>query len=223
VEILRRYSHLLWISEKDRGQADALNRGLILATGDIVGWINSDDYYEKNVFQSVAAFFSDPSILWLVGNVIHTNADGTRTVRGRSPEVTYERLLKDPDIVRQQPAFFRRALLDRVGGWDPEFFMVMDFDLWVRSAKIAPPKMVDTDLAYFRLHALQKSKPANVRRQAREICKILKREGVSRPAIARLYLRKRWELFKSRCRLPLVFFGLAEGGEAHDLAKHASP
>ena len=220
--ILRRYGHLMWISEKDRGQADALNKGLALATGDIIGWINSDDYYEKDIFQTVAAFFSDPSIQWLVGNVIHTNSQGTQKVRGRSPEISYERLLRNPDIVRQQATFFRRTLLDRVGGWNPELFMVMDFDLWVRLAKIAPPKMVDKDLAYFRIHALQKSRPASVRRQTRELCSILNREGVSGPAIARLYLRKRWELFKSHCRLPFVSLGILEGGETHDVKKHAT-
>jgi len=124
--------------------------------------------------------------------------------------------------VRQQPTFFRRTLLDRVGGWNSEFFMVMDFDLWVRLAKIAPPKMVDRDLAYFRLHPLQKSRPASVRRQTREICSILKREGASAPAIARLYLRKRWEVLKAHCRLPFVFLGILEGGEAHDVKKHAT-
>ena len=57
VDILKRYPHLVWMSEKDRGQADALNKGLALAKGDIVGWVNSDDYYEHDIFGSVAACF----------------------------------------------------------------------------------------------------------------------------------------------------------------------
>lgn len=53
VDVLKKYPHLQWVSEKDRGQADALNKGLAKASGDIIGWVNSDDYYEHKIFGSI--------------------------------------------------------------------------------------------------------------------------------------------------------------------------
>ena len=95
---------------------------------------------------------------WMVGNVIHVDAEGTRIVCGKSPEVSYERLIRNPDIVRQQPAFYRRALLERVKGWNAEFFMVMDFDLWTRLAKVGSPKMVDERLGLFSFARLNRKR-----------------------------------------------------------------
>src|ERR1700691_3409482 len=57
VDILKKYPHLIWVSEKDRGQADALTKGLALAKGDIIGWVNSDDYYQDNIFAAVVSHF----------------------------------------------------------------------------------------------------------------------------------------------------------------------
>ena len=57
LEILKKYNHLKWISEKDRGQTHALNKALELTTGDIIGWLNADDYYEKNIFNTNDACF----------------------------------------------------------------------------------------------------------------------------------------------------------------------
>ena len=57
IDIMRRYPHLIWSSEADNGQADALNKGLSKATGDIIGWINSDDYYADNIFAEVEGSF----------------------------------------------------------------------------------------------------------------------------------------------------------------------
>src|SRR3982750_267888 len=69
VSILKRYPHLKWISEKDRGQADSLNKGLAIATGSIVGWVNSDDFYAPGVFSRISEIFEDPDVQWLVGDV----------------------------------------------------------------------------------------------------------------------------------------------------------
>lgn len=57
IEILKKYAHLKWISEKDRGQSDALNKGLKSADGEIIAWIDSDDWYEQDTFSAVARFF----------------------------------------------------------------------------------------------------------------------------------------------------------------------
>lgn len=219
VTILNRYSHLKWISEKDNGQADALNKGLARATGNILGWINSDDYYERNIFQVVLKHFSDPSTMWIVGNLSYVDEDGTCFFQVRSPEISYERLLRNPDIVRQPPTFFRRSFLERVGGWDRTFSMVMDLDLWIRLAKLSTPKMLDENIAYFRVHSHQKTSPSNMRRQTREICRVLRREGVPWHGRGRVCLKKQWQAFKAYSRMLLVYGGFARRKQDRDLVK----
>ena len=211
IAILKRYSHLIWISEKDRGQADALNKGLALATGDIIGWINSDDYYESNIFGAVARCFLDAETMWVVGDLSHVYDDSEEVLRCNSPKVTYAQLISDPDIVRQPPAFFRRSFLQRAGGWDPEFFMAMDFDLWTRLARLRPPRMIEQNWAYFRLHRQQKSSLRNLHRQTREICRVLKRESAPPYSVVCLSLAKRWQACKGFLRLFLVNIGALDG------------
>jgi glycosyltransferase involved in cell wall biosynthesis len=191
VAVLKKYPHLKWVSEKDKGQADALSKGIKLVSGDIVGWINSDDYYEDNIFASVAKQFEDPEVMWVIGNLACVFDSTQEVVADVSPVVTYQRLLGNPNIVRQQPAFFRREFLLRVGGWNPAYFMVMDYDLWVRLAKASTPKMVNETWAFFRFHALQKSTHANILRQSREISRILKREHAGLSIRIKFAARKR--------------------------------
>ena len=211
VDVLKRYPHLIWVSEKDKGQADALRKGLKLVTGDIVGWINSDDYYEEGIFESVAKHFEDPKTMWVIGNLsLVFEGDHQEVVEDTSPQVTYQQLLRDPDIVRQQPTFFRREFLLRVGGWNPIYFMVMDYDLWLRLAKESTPKMVNETWAYFRMHTLQKTSHANILRQSREINKILKREHAGLGHRLRIGLRKRSYWLKGIIKSGLISVGLLD-------------
>ena len=211
VEILTKYPHLIWVSEKDRGQADALNKGLGRATGDIIGWINSDDYYQEHIFSSVAGNLIDPATQWVVGNVANQFDDGDAPRFRKSQDVTRTALIGDPDIVRQQPTFFRREFLLRAGGWNAEFYMAMDFDLWMRLVRWSAPLMVDEDWAYYRNHAAQKSSHANILRQMREISAILRREQVSWSQIAPHQCKKRWYWFKGLLKARLASAGLVPG------------
>lgn len=196
VEILKRFPHLVWVSEKDKGQADALNKGLKMASGDVVGWINSDDYYEQGVFVSILKYFEDLETMWVVGNLKSTFDLTGEIIPDKSPVVTYENLIKNPDIVRQQPTFFRKSFLETVRGWNEDYFMVMDYDLWIRLAKISSPKMANETWAYFRTHALQKTSHENIIRQCQEIINILKREKVSAIIRSEITLKKRWQWIK---------------------------
>lgn len=208
VSILKSYNHLIWVSERDRGQADALNKGLAIATGDVIGWINSDDYYEANIFKSVMGCFSEPEIQWVIGDLSYYLDDNGEIFYKKSPAVSYERLLRNPDIVKQPPAFFRKSLLERAGGWNPNFYMVMDFDLWVRLAKINTPLMINEKWAYFRIHSEQKTHLSNSYRQLSEIVKVLKSENVPEKTIVYLYLLKHWQAFKCLLKSLLLKIGL---------------
>jgi glycosyltransferase involved in cell wall biosynthesis len=168
-----------WISEKDDGQADALNKGLKLVTGDVIGWVNADDRYEPLALQRVERVFKESSVAWAIGDVADLyEATGT-LLWIKSHTITLQGLLRNPDIVRQPATFFRRDLLIAVGGWNKTFHMVMDLDLWVRLCHVHEPLMVHERWAIFRIHPTQKTVGANLLRQCREIQTILRREHVS--------------------------------------------
>lgn len=208
VDILKRYPHLIWRSEKDRGQADALNKGLALAKGGIIGWINSDDYYAFNIFGSVIRHLEATDSPWIVGRQADVFDNGTLILFKDSPKVTFDTLVKNPDIVKQQATFFKKDALMSVGGWNAERYMVMDYDLWVRLARVAAPVMVNEDWAYFRNHGAQKSSHGNVLRQSREIAAVLRSEGVSRSLIAFHQATKYWWWAKGLAKEQLINMGV---------------
>lgn len=189
--ILKRYPHLVWVSEPDRGQADALNKALARATGELVGWLNSDDYYAPGIFFEVAAHFEDPAVDWIVGDLTTVREPDGRAIRYRSPAITYQALIRDPDIVRQPSSFFRRRLLAAAGGWNPALDRVMDFDLWLRLATRSRPLMVPGNYAFFRLHPHQKTTSATIAGQQRELLEVLAGHHAPRAAGWLLRLR-RW-------------------------------
>ena len=215
VPILTSYPHLRWVSERDDGQADALNKGLRLATGDIIGWINSDDYYVAGAFQAVSEAFSDPSVKWVIGDISLLDEASSTMIPLRSPDVSWGSLQKDPDIVRQQGVFIRREFLLETGGWNKEFYMVMDFDLWVRLAKRSVPHMLNRQLAVFRIQKDQKSGLANLHRQTAELTKILQREGASSTSVIVLRLKKEWIWVKGQLKVLLIGLRLLDRRYLH--------
>ena len=210
VSVLESFPHIKWISEKDEGQADALTKGFKMVTGDIIGWVNSDDYYEENVFKKVLECFQDPEVNWVIGNLTYQYDMTGELIKNASPEVSFESLAKNPDIVRQQPTFFRKSFIEKVGGWSPQFYMIMDFDLWIRMAKISKPLMVDENWAYFRFHGDQKTSLPNIIRQRNEMLTVLKREGVSPVIRYKLGIKKRWHWFKASIKSRLISNGFLD-------------
>ena len=192
IEVLKRYPHLKWISEPDKGQADALNKGLRMATGELVGWINSDDFYAEGVFQRVADIFGDQSVRWTIGDVVDYYDKSGAESYVSSETITYQALIRNPDILRQPGAFFRSELIRKAGGWNAEFYMVMDFDMWLRMARLTVPKMTHETTAFFRMHEEQKTQLRNQLRQSKEIDRILIDHGASLLDRLRNRLKKRY-------------------------------
>ena len=209
-DILKGYPHLKWVSEKDEGQADALDKGLHMATGDIVGWVNSDDYYLDGAFHAVATLFEDPAVQWVIGDLSIFEETTSELTPVSSPEISWESLQRNPDIVRQQGTFFRRDFLLEAGGWNKEFYMVMDFDLWARLAKRSRPRMLSRQLAVFRIQKDQKSGLANLHRQVAEQTKVLKREGASAQHVIALRIKKEWYWIKGSIKTLLIRAGLLD-------------
>jgi len=215
VEILQKYPHLKWVSEKDNGQADALNKGLEIATGEIIGWINSDDFYEPDVLNDVAKEFEDVNIQWIVGNIKMFYEESKRAIPMRSPTITHSSLLKDPDIVKQQATFFRKTILQQLGGWNSTLQMIMDYDLWLRLARISTPKMIDKWWANFTHQAEQKSHGRNNLEQLHEMLGVMKREGAPRWCFLKVSYKKYLYSFKFHIKSRLISMGLISSKYLH--------
>lgn len=139
LSILKRYeSQLQWWSEKDEGQAHAINKGFRRATGEILGWINSDDFYEPGALIKIAEYFTaNPGIDLVYGEGYLVSEDGARKRRFPATEPTFDlrRLIFVWDYMLQQSTFFRREMLERIGYLDESLHYGLDWDLWIRAGK----------------------------------------------------------------------------------------
>ena len=156
IGILKKHSHLKWISEKDKGQSDAVNKGLKLATGEIIAWINSDDWYEPEVFNEVVRFFyENPDKNIVMGNCNLVDKNGKIFDRVINIERGFEEL-KNYRVSRSiptQPAiFFRKKLIDEFGLLDINIKYVMDYDLWMRFATKNKFFHINQTFANYRFH-----------------------------------------------------------------------
>jgi glycosyltransferase involved in cell wall biosynthesis len=160
VEIIRRYQDRLaaWVSEPDRGQTDAINKGFALAHGEILAWLNSDDTYEPGAVAEAVAFLkSHPEVGLVYGDANFINENGQVIGRFPAAQTSYTKLRRGYVHIPQQSAFFRAALWREVGPLDVSFYFAMDYDLWVRLAAKAPLVYVPRLWANFRLHGNAKT------------------------------------------------------------------
>lgn len=135
VAILEHYVHsLTYVSEPDRGQAHAVNKGLLRATGDIIGWLNSDDIYYPNVFQTILHYFKQhPEIDVVYGDAFHIDENDKIIERYPTEPFTIQRL-KSTCYLSQPTVFFRRNCIDRFGRLDESLHFCMDYEYWLRLA-----------------------------------------------------------------------------------------
>lgn len=165
-EIIRRYSDRLawWVSEKDRGQTDAINKGFAHARGEYLAWLNSDDTYEPGAIREAVDFLrTQPEVGLVYGDANFIDENGRKLGRFPAAQTDYRRLRQGYVHIPQQSAFWRADLWHRVGPLDPSFFFAMDYDLWVRLAALAPVRYVPRNWANFRLHTQGKTISADDR------------------------------------------------------------
>jgi glycosyltransferase involved in cell wall biosynthesis len=136
----------IWISEKDTGQANAINKGLKLAHGEIIGWINSDDvYFYKDVIERVVKeFIKSPDIDVIHGNVAKIGENNLIRFIWCIPEFNYERMYVDGKI-SQPTVFFRREIFNHHSL--RENFLALDYELWLRLGRAYKFKHLDVILA----------------------------------------------------------------------------
>ena len=161
MEIIRKYADRLayWTSEPDRGQSHAINKGFQRATGDILGWLNSDDLYLPHTLHTVVQFFIEhPDVDMVYGDQIEIDEAGQVLRALRSLNFNRLALLARGMHVSQPTSFFRRRVYEQVGGLDEALHWNMDYDHVLRIAfggyrirRIARP------LAKLRLHGDSKT------------------------------------------------------------------
>ena len=165
LDILRGYGdRLSWISEPDRGQVDAINKGLRSARGDIVGWLNSDDVLLPGALGRVAeAFSAHPEAEWVHGRCKIIDEHDTEVRRWvsaykhyRSRHHSLENFLTE-NYVSQMTVFWRRAVQDEIGFLDPEIKYAFDYDLILRLAHRGAPVYIEDPVACFRWYSTSKS------------------------------------------------------------------
>ncbi len=161
-EIIRRYAGKLawWVSEKDAGQSDALNKGFHQAHGEIVGWLNSDDVYLPGAVAAAVSVFQSYREAGLVyGDAFAIDSDGRKFNLMRARQYSAADLMAFK-IICQPAAFMRRSVLEQVNYLNPHYHLVMDNRLWIDMAMKAPIIYVPQTWASARYHAEAKNRTA---------------------------------------------------------------
>ena len=168
VAIIKKYEHWIsyWVSEADRGQSHAINKGLEKCTGDIFNWLNSDDYYYPDTFYQIATgFLNNPQATIVSGKERHLNIDGS-TVIHNGTFIT-ETILKTLEFVElaQPSSFFLADYFKKVGPLAEDLHYIMDGEFWVRYLLLcgqASFYKIDKPLVNFRIHGNSKTVQSSV-------------------------------------------------------------
>lgn len=191
--IVAKYNrHLTYICKKDKGQTNAINKGLKLANGDIVAYINSDDYYEPDALGKVAQYFQKHTdAMWLTGKcrIVDENDNEVRKSVSIYKNILLNNirslsLLKMIQYINQPATFWRRQVHREIGFLDEKLFYAMDYDFWLRMfVKYGNLAYIDDVLANFRVYKDSKTGRDPKGQFAEEI------------QVARRYIRWPWQLY----------------------------
>ncbi len=131
-----------WVSEPDRGQADAVNKGFSMARGEILGWLNSDDTYLPGAISTVAEYFArHPEVVMVYGDAYFIDRDGRITGEYSTEQFRFERLAESCYIC-QPTVFIRAEVFKKIGDLNVDLQTCMDYDYWIRIGKYYPSTMI---------------------------------------------------------------------------------
>ena len=158
VKILKRYEgRLRWVSEKDNGQADAINKGIKATKGEIIGYLNSDDIYYPGALAAVLAFFKKhPEVDVVYGDADHIDLNGAVIEPYYTEDWDYDRL-KEVCFLCQPSVFFKRRLIKKAGLFDSGLRYCMDYEYWLRLGAITPFARLNKKLAGSRMYGENKT------------------------------------------------------------------
>jgi glycosyltransferase involved in cell wall biosynthesis len=160
VDLIRKYADRLsgWVSEKDRGQGDAINKGLARADGEIVAWLNSDDYYlPRAISAAVNAFEQNPETAFVYGDMLAVDQSGQTLNLLQYRQYSLEDLLCF-QIIGQPAVFFRREAYEQAGRLDINFHYMLDHLLWIRMARESKVVYIPQTWAAARFHPQAKNR-----------------------------------------------------------------
>jgi glycosyltransferase involved in cell wall biosynthesis len=182
-DVLARYGdRIRWISEPDRGQSDAVNKGVRMARGELIAWINSDDYYASpDAVGKLVAAFADPDVDIAYGNGLRVDVGGTPIgpYNAKPIDRVAQIVMRPASFVLQPAVLFRRQLFLDIGGLDEKLHYTMDYELWVRMFGAArTTRYVPEVIAHARYHVDAKSIGA-MGKQIRELVHV-KRDSAQR-------------------------------------------
>ncbi|MBR6090311.1 MAG: glycosyltransferase [Anaerolineaceae bacterium] len=160
VELIRSYEDRLtgWVSEKDRGQADAVNKGAARTKGDVIGWLNSDDLYLPGAIRKALDHLAaHPEIDAVYGDVLSIDGEGKLINVMRFGQYEAEDLMSFR-VISQPGVFFRRSAWERAGGLDLSYHYLLDHHLWLRMIAGGKFAYLPEPLAAARFHAEAKNR-----------------------------------------------------------------
>jgi GT2 family glycosyltransferase len=185
IDLIKSFADRLawWVSEKDRGQGEAINKGFSHAHGKILAWLNSDDYYLPNAISSVVKIFDqNPDVVLVYGDMLAVDTHGETTNVLKYKQYSLEDLLCF-QIIGQPAVFFRREAFEKAGGLDINYHYMLDHHLWIRIAQQGKILHVPETWAAARYHPQAKNrlKPLDFGREAFRILEWMERQpGLSR-------------------------------------------
>jgi len=165
LEILQAYQdQLTWISEPDRGQTEAINKGLKMASGEVLAYLNSDDLYLPGALHKVGAYFAEnPHANWLSGYCQNIDGNGhpirrlIRIYKNFWLHTRSTRALLVLNFIAQPATFWRRCVTENIGPLDEDLYYTLEYDYWLRIGRANKLHIIKKDLAAFRLHDSSKS------------------------------------------------------------------
>ncbi len=158
LEIAERFAdRLTLVRGRDSGQAEALNRGFALASGQILGWLNADDLYLPGAVAAAVRVFAEESLAGVVyGQADHID-DAGKTIDAYPVEAFDAALLARRCFICQPASFVRRSAFAAAGGLDPRLHYALDYDLWIRLSRRSRFVQIERRLAQSRMHATNKT------------------------------------------------------------------
>ena len=175
------------------GIAKAMNAGIDAARGDVIAHLHSDDYYyHDRVLSEVAQVLTSTGAQWAFGRAMSDMNDGRVLPAGYVvPRYSYDRLLR-ANFIPHQATFVRRSLFERAGRFDPQYRLAMDYDMWLRMAKLAEPAQSDSHWVAFRRHAGSLTTANYVKSMREDFGIRMKNAGWSPPSVLNHTARYAW-------------------------------
>lgn len=201
LDIVRKYAHKFawWVSEPDRGQAEAINKGLMRSSGEVVAWLNSDDLYLPGaVSGAVEALQRNPRAGMVYGDAVTIDPSGCPIKVLRFPDWGLEQLMGFR-IICQPAVFMRRSALEQAGFLDTSYQYMLDHHLWLRIAEISAIAHIPQMWAAARHHPAAKNvaQPSEFGRETLRLLEWMR----SKPSLSQMVKRNRRQVKAGAYRL----------------------